>query len=101
MAHEEFIAKQKTPAQFLAHIVEEAGETTEAIGKLVQAAGKTFRFGPDSVNPLLPAEQQERNIDWVLRTADEVVAEANDLIAAIQRFRIKLSIECIQSSDKS
>lgn len=44
----------------LAHVVEECGE-------VLSAAGKTQRWGPDNVNPLLPKEQQELNIKWLQR----------------------------------
>ena len=57
----------------LAHLVEECGE-------VLAAAGKTQRWGPHSVNPLIPEEQQETNIDWLLR-------ELNDLETAISRLK--------------
>lgn len=57
----------------LAHIVEECGE-------VLAAAGKTQRWGPSSVNPLLPPEQQETNLRWLLR-------ELDDLQEAVTRFR--------------
>ena len=41
----------------LAHFVEECGEA-------LAAAGKAQRWGPDSVNPELTADQQEANVDW-------------------------------------
>lgn len=60
----------------LAWLVEECGET-------LAAAGKTQRWGLDSVNPELPPEQQETNRDWLLR-------EILDLEAAITRVRGEL-----------
>jgi NTP pyrophosphatase (non-canonical NTP hydrolase) len=57
----------------LAHLVEECGE-------VLAAAGKTQRWGPRSVNPLLPPDQQEANIDWLMR-------EIGDLANAIDRLR--------------
>ena len=38
----------------LGHFIEECGE-------VLAAAGKTVRFGPLSVNPLLPEQDQETN----------------------------------------
>ena len=60
----------------LAHLVEECGE-------VLAAAGKCQRWGMDSVNPELPAEQQETNRDWLLR-------ELADLEGAIIRLRVQL-----------
>lgn len=57
----------------LSHFIEEAGET-------LAAAGKLQRWGAESVNPLMPAEQQERNIDWLMR-------ELSDVEEAIRRLR--------------
>jgi NTP pyrophosphatase (non-canonical NTP hydrolase) len=62
----------KTLEQALAHVVEECGEVTQALGK-------TFRFGLNSVNPKLPANLQETNRDMVLR-------EINDLKNAITKL---------------
>jgi hypothetical protein len=70
MAHEEF-----RPKDFwgqLAHTVEEAGE-------VMAAAGKTFRFGVDSFNPLLPIEQQETNWEWLERELDDLILAAAKL----------------------
>lgn len=71
--------RSRSPEQALAHLGEELGELIEAAGRLTAAIGKTQRFGPRSVNPELPAEQQEKNIDWVLR-------EARDVVSAISAF---------------
>lgn len=60
----------------LSHFIEECGEA-------IAAAGKTQRWGLDSVNPELPPEQQETNRDWLLR-------EILDLEAAIMRVRGEL-----------
>lgn len=60
----------------LACLVEECGET-------LAAAGKTQRWGRDSVNPELPPEQRETNRDWLLR-------EMADLEQAIQRVRERI-----------
>lgn len=56
----------------LAHLIEECGE-------VLAAAGKLQRWGKESVNPLLPREQQETNIDWLMR-------ELADLKEAIGRL---------------
>lgn len=56
----------------LSHVVEECGE-------VIAAYGKCRRFGPLSVNPELPVEEQEMNGDWLLR-------EIKDLQRAISVF---------------
>jgi len=56
----------------LAHVVEECGE-------VLAAAGKTQRWGLDSVNPLLPVDQQETNEAWLRR-------EIADLDGALKRL---------------
>ena len=60
----------------LAHAIEEAGE-------FLAAAGKTQRWGRDSVNPELAPEQQERNDDWLRR-------ELADLQEALDRLETEL-----------
>lgn len=62
--------------QALSRLVEEAGE-------VLAAAGKTQRFGLDSVNPLLPIEQQETNRDWLKR-------ELSDLKDAISKLESQI-----------
>ncbi len=62
----------------LAHVIEECGE-------VLAAAGKTQRWGRDSVNPLLPPEQQETNEAWLLR-------ELDDLQEAIQRLQLTIAV---------
>jgi NTP pyrophosphatase (non-canonical NTP hydrolase) len=57
----------------LAHAIEEAGE-------FLAAAGKTQRWGRTSVNPNLPADEQESNEAWLGR-------ELGDLIGALGRLR--------------
>jgi NTP pyrophosphatase (non-canonical NTP hydrolase) len=61
----------------LAHTVEECGEVISAIGK-------TQRFGLRSVNPLLPLEQQERNVDWLRREMADLRGALDRLDAAIE-----------------
>ena len=60
----------------LAHAIEEAGE-------FLAAAGKTLRWGRQSVNPELPPEQQETNGDWLHR-------EMSDLQGALARLNVEL-----------
>jgi hypothetical protein len=43
------------------------GKLVEELGELQAALGKLLRWGPESVNPELPPEQQETNADWVRR----------------------------------
>lgn len=56
----------------LSHAIEEAGE-------FIAAAGKTKRWGTSSVNPELPADQQEPNLRWLQR-------EMVDLRGALDRL---------------
>jgi NTP pyrophosphatase (non-canonical NTP hydrolase) len=48
------------------------GYFIEECGEALQAAGKSLRWGLDSVNPELPQEQQETNLDWLLREMVDV-----------------------------
>lgn len=57
----------------LGHLVEECGE-------VLAAAGKTLRWGLLSVNPELPASQQETNAAWLKR-------EMKDLREALDRLQ--------------
>lgn len=57
----------------LSHVIEECGE-------VLAAAGKTQRFGKDSTNPLIPVNEQETNLKWLMR-------ELGDLELAICRFK--------------
>ena len=63
----------------LAHLIEECGE-------VLAAAGKTQRWGPQSVNPLLPPEQQETNLRWLRR-------EMIDLRGALDRLEATITHE--------
>ena len=65
--------RSTNPRQALGHVVEECGE-------VLAAAGKTIRWGWDSVNPELPLDQQETNLAWLMR-------ELSDLERAIKAFR--------------
>jgi len=60
----------------LAHVVEECGE-------VLSAAGKAQRWGLWSVNPELPEDKQETNIEWLKR-------ELKDLKGAISRLELEL-----------
>ena len=62
--------KPETLDQKLGYLVEEAGE-------VLAAAGKSIRWGLESVNPELPVEDQETNADWLWR-------ELKDLKRAIR-----------------
>ena len=66
----------RTIDQTLGYLVEECGE-------VLAAAGKSLRWGLDSVNPELPEEEQETNEEWLLR-------ELTDLTRAIRLVRFKL-----------
>lgn len=63
----------KTNMQRFGYVVEECGE-------VLQAIGKTIRWGLESVNPELPPAQQESNAAWILR-------ELDDLTGAIERLK--------------
>lgn len=61
----------------LAHFIEECGEA-------LAAAGKSQRWGMDSVNPELPASQQETNRDWLLRELDDLELTISRLRGAVR-----------------
>ena len=62
--------KPETRIQKIGYLVEECGEVITAIGK-------TIRWGLDSYNPELSANERETNREWVLR-------ELKDLKRAIR-----------------
>jgi len=62
----------------LAHAMEECGE-------FIAAAGKTQRWGPLSVNPLLPIADQETNLDWLKREMADVRTVLDRLDWSIQQ----------------
>lgn len=66
----------------LAHAVEEAGE-------FLAAAGKTQRWGKDSVNPEIPVDQQEANADWLIR-------ELADLQGALARLGVAMTKDVVR-----
>lgn len=61
----------------LAHVIEECGE-------FLAAAGKLQRWGAFSVNPELPREMQEFNIDWLWRELMDLNETSMRLIESIQ-----------------
>jgi ribosomal protein L44E len=63
----------------LAYAIEECGE-------FLAAAGKTQRWGPKSVNPLLHPTVQETNIDWLKRELDDVRQALNRLEATFREL---------------
>jgi hypothetical protein len=80
--------KQFAPTKLpdaISHAIEECGELAAALGKFVQACGKTQRFGYDSVNPF--TNSLETNLDWLLREMNDITAEANDVMIALGRVR--------------
>jgi hypothetical protein len=60
----------------LAHAIEECGE-------FLAAAGKTQRWGPMSVNPLLGPTKQEKNIRWLERELIDVQEAMARLMSVI------------------
>ena len=57
--------RSKSIEQAIAHLAEELAEA-------LQAAAKSLRFGPTSVNPELPPKDQETNIVWLRREMRDV-----------------------------
>lgn len=62
----------------LAHAIEECAE-------FIQAATKIQRWGPNSVNPLLPPEQQETNLAWMCREMVDARLAFNSLEEAMAK----------------
>ena len=69
----------------MAHVAEEAGE-------MLAALGKSMRWGLHSVNPELPADQQETNRDWLRR-------EMADLRGAMKRLDHEI-VEAIMAQNR-
>lgn len=61
----------------LSHAIEECGE-------FLAAAGKTQRWGLESVDPTLPPGEREHNGRWLLR-------ELDDVEGALKRLRVRLA----------
>lgn len=55
------------------------GKLVEECGEVLAAVGKTIRWGLESTNPEIPAEERERNADWIIR-------ETHDLLGAIDNI---------------
>lgn len=85
MAHEQF-RQHGSVDKALSHLIEEMGEVAEALGGAIAAAGKTQRFGFDSVNPLIPAEERETNEEWIKRKLRHLKSEMDDLDLAIEKL---------------
>ena len=62
---------------------EHLGYLIEECGEVLAAAGKSLRWGLDSSNPELPAEQRETNEAWLRR-------EMVDLLGAMSRMQAHL-----------
>lgn len=56
------------------HVAEEAGE-------MLAALGKSMRWGLDSVNPLLPPDEQETNRAWLERE----IVDLRDALTRLER----------------
>jgi len=64
--------------QYYPHTLDQKlGYLVEECGEVMAAVGKSLRWGLDSVNPELDADDQETNQDWILR-------ELQDLKRAIE-----------------
>lgn len=77
-AHKNPAYEPKTQEQAIGHLIEECGE-------VLAAAGKSLRWGLESVNPEIPVSEQETNREWLLR-------EIEDLETAIANVKERLSI---------
>jgi len=60
MTHDKYVEITKTTEQMFGRVIEEAGET-------LAAAGKIIRFGWYSYNPELPVDERETNREWLRR----------------------------------
>jgi hypothetical protein len=63
------------------------GKFIEECGEALAAAGKTVRFGWDSVNPDLPSHAQETNRDWLHREIDDL-EESIQMLKASQGWQM-------------
>ena len=89
MADERFIR----PGDGFPRLIEETGELSKELGDLTAALGKTVRFGADSVNPLLPPEQQETNAAWIERAIRNVQREYADWLQAVTKYHREVAGE--------
>lgn len=69
------------------------GKAIEECGELLAALGKSLRWGWTSVNPELPPEQQEMNVDWVLREMADVRGALDNLEREIRMGILRLKPE--------
>lgn len=65
------------------------GKAIEEAGELLAALGKSLRWGWTSVNPDLPANQQETNADWVRR-------EMADLRGALDNLEREMRLNILK-----
>lgn len=65
------------------------GKAVEELGELQAALGKTMRWGWNSYNPELPAEQRIANVDWVFAE----MADVRDALNNLEREMLKIGIE--------
>lgn len=63
------------------------GKLVEELGELQAALGKTLRWGPESVNPELPVDQQETNAAWVRREIDDVLGAIENYLNEDRRVQ--------------
>lgn len=63
------------------------GKAIEELGELQAALGKTLRWGWLSFNPELPEEEQETNVDWVIREMADVRNALDNLEKELKEAR--------------
>lgn len=76
--------------QRLGYLTEEGGEAMAALGNLLQAVGKSQRWGIESSSPELPPEEREPNRLWLLRLIAPLKVELQDLAEAVERVEVAL-----------
>ena len=86
MSHPKFVNRGRPLGKF----VEECGEA-------LAAAGKTIRFGLNSVNPLLDHDHQERNEEWLFRE----IADLEEAIVTIDAMGCQKEIAQIICDKKA
>jgi len=78
--------KNKYQPDIYSSFKKKMGYLIEECGEVLQAAGKSERWGLDSVNPEIPPEQQIKNGKWLR-------AELADLKAAIDLMDNALAVQ--------
>jgi hypothetical protein len=73
------------PKYFQAGFEKQLSHAIEECGEFLAAAGKTQRWGILSVNPEIPECEQETNLMWLIREAEDVREAINRLLVTIQR----------------